>query len=493
MGREFTMLFNSHLYIFVFLPLTAFVYFSLNRMNLPPWRQVILSAASLAFYGWVHPAYVALLLGSISFNYLLASFIIRQRERGAPSFKSFFLTLGISVDILLLCYFKYADFFISNANMVGGLQIPLLHVILPAGVSFFTLNQIGYLLDSFRGKIGAHHFLSHLQFVSFFPYILAGPVVRYEEVVPQLTNPKNGSFDYANAGQGVFLFFIGLFKKVVFADTLAVWANNGFDNGAALNLVEAWVTSLSYTLQLYFDFSGYTDMALGSALIFNIKLPVNFDSPYKSLNIQEFWHRWHITLGRFMRDYVYIPLGGSRVHEIRVLANFMITFIIIGVWHGAGWTFVVWGCMHGGAMIAHRIWKRFNVTMPKPLAWFLTFNFVNGCWVLFRAKDLEEAGKVLKGMAGLNGLVLPKFAQGLAKIFSVPNVSFANPLSNINGNDMTFLTVFGLLFMSVTLRNSTQMAQGFKPSLLRLSFLAAAATLSILFLGRHSEFLYFRF
>jgi D-alanyl-lipoteichoic acid acyltransferase DltB (MBOAT superfamily) len=300
-------------------------------------------------------------------------------------------------------------------------------------------------------------------------------------------------FDYKNASCGVYLFFIGLFKKVVLADTLAVWANQGFDAAATLTFVEAWITSLSYTLQLYFDFSGYTDMALGTALIFNFKLPINFDSPYKSLNIQEFWRRWHMTLGSFMRDYVYIPLGGSKVPEVQILGNLMITFLIIGIWHGAGWTFVLWGLMHGAAMIIHRLWKRCGITIPKHLSWFLTFNFINGTWVFFRAKDLGDAAKVLKGMAGLNGLTLPA---GLAKKlagFQGYGVKFDAVLGSIGGNDRTFVWIIALLLVCLFLRNSNEMAQNFKPNVVRLVFVSVAAILAILHLGSYSEFVYFRF
>jgi D-alanyl-lipoteichoic acid acyltransferase DltB (MBOAT superfamily) len=415
-----------------------------------------------------------------------------QETRKVP-LRSFLLVLGIVGNLSLLIYFKYADFFISNINLISGLQLRLLQLLLPAGVSFFTLNQIGCLVDSWKGKIRGHDLLSYLQFVSFFPFIMAGPIVRYEEVVPQLTDPRNRLFNYENMSKGVYLFFIGLFKKVVLADSLAVWANNGFDTVVTLTFIEAWVTSLSYTLQLYFDFSGYTDMALGSALIFNIKLPVNFDSPYRSSNIQEFWRRWHMTLGRFMRDYVYIPLGGNRVHEIHILVNLMITFTIIGAWHGAGWTFIVWGTLHGAAMIVLRLWKRINIRIPHALSWLLTFIFVNGAWTFFRAKDLGDAIKVLKGMAGLNGFVLPRFMERLP--WPIPSrwISFGNPLSDINGTDITLPLLILLLFLSIRFRNSNEMVQGFKPDLARLSFAAALALISILYVGKYSEFLYFRF
>jgi D-alanyl-lipoteichoic acid acyltransferase DltB (MBOAT superfamily) len=426
-------------------------------------------------------------------NYCVARPLASEPANRKQPFKLFMLCLGITVNLVLLAYFKYADFFISNVNLIIGLRIPLLKILLPAGVSFFTLNQIGYLLDSWRGTIREHNFLSYAQFVSFFPYIMAGPIVRYEEVAPQLTSKNNGLFHDKNISEGVYLFFIGLFKKVVIADSLAVWANHGFDAASTLTFFEAWITSLSYTLQLYFDFSGYTDMALGSALILNVKLPINFDSPYRSLNIQEFWRRWHITLGRFMRDYVYIPLGGNRVYEVHILANLMVTFIIIGAWHGAGWTFIVWGCLHGVAVMILRLWKRLHISIPNTLSWFLTFIFVNGAWVFFRAKDLGDAMKVLKGMAGMNGFVVPQCMEKFASMFPTWGISFGNPLAGVQGTEFTAPVVLLLLLLSIAFRNSNELVHAFNPDLKRLSFIVVLAVISILYLGKHSEFLYFRF
>jgi D-alanyl-lipoteichoic acid acyltransferase DltB (MBOAT superfamily) len=486
------MLFNSHVYIFIFLPLAVLICFFCNRFGAVVEGRLVLLPISLLFYGWAHPAYVPLLLGSICFNYLIVKTLVPGELNRKRPFRSLVLVFGIAVNLSLLVYFKYADFLISNVNLMGGLRIPLLQLMLPVGVSFFTLNQIGCLVDSWRGKIKGLNFLSYAQFVSFFPYIMAGPIVRYEEVAPQLSG-ENSLFNFKNTSEGVYLFFIGLFKKVVLADSLAVWANHGFDVATTPTFVEAWVASLSYSLQLYFDFSGYTDMAIGSALILSVKLPINFNSPYRSLNIQDFWRRWHMTLGSFMRDYVYIPLGGSKVHEVRVLGNLMITFVIIGAWHGAGWTFIVWGCLHGLAMILFRLWKRLNIRVPNALSWLLTFIFVNGAWVFFRAKDLGGAMKVLRGMAGLNGFVVPKLFERFAPNLSAWGVSFGNPLAGIQGTDITALAVLFLLLLSIAFKNSNELVQAFKPNLGRLSFIVMVAVISVLYLGKYSEFLYFRF
>ncbi|NPA64988.1 MAG: MBOAT family protein, partial [Epsilonproteobacteria bacterium] len=320
-----------------------------------------------------------------------------KKRRRYP--KKLLLAAGIAFNLALLGYFKYADFFIQNINSLFGLEIPLLHLALPLAISFFTFQQIAYLVDSYRGETREYSFLNYALFVTFFPQLIAGPIVHHAEMMPQFASVRNKVKNYFNIALGLFIFSIGLFKKVVIADTFAQWANQGFDVAKELTMPEAWATSLSYTLQLYFDFSGYTDMAIGAALLFNIKLPMNFFSPYKATNIQDFWRRWHITLSRFLRDYLYIPLGGNRKGRVRTYFNLFITFLLGGIWHGAGWTFVAWGALHGAALVVHRMWKEFvGRKLPVVLAWFITFNFVNIAWIFFRAKNFEDAMKVLEGM-----------------------------------------------------------------------------------------------
>jgi D-alanyl-lipoteichoic acid acyltransferase DltB (MBOAT superfamily) len=273
-----------------------------------------------------------------------------------------------------------------------------LNLVLPLAISFFTFQQITYLVDSYYSKIDEHSLLNYANFVLFFPQLIAGPIVHHKEMMPQFSSIKNKLINYKNIFLGIFIFSIGLFKKVVIADTFSIWATNGFDIEESLTFIEAWVTSLSYTFQLYFDFSGYADMAIGAALLFNIRLPLNFNSPYKSLNIQEFWRRWHMTLSRLLKDYVYIPLGGNRCSNFRIYINLIITFIIGGIWHGAGWTFIVWGTLHGVAIVLNRIWQKLNINIGKIAAWFITFNFINITWIFFRAKEWNDAIKVLFGM-----------------------------------------------------------------------------------------------
>ena len=296
-----------------------------------------------------------------------------------------FLISGITGNLALLAYFKYMDFFITNINDLTGGHIRLLQITLPLGISFFTFTQIAYLVDAYRRLAKEYSFLNYFLFVTFFPHLLAGPIIHHQEMMPQFDRLKNKLLNHRNLVHGLLLFFIGLFKKVVIADTLAVWADQGFDHAAVLNLVEAWTVSLSYSLQLYFDFSGYTDMALGSSLMFNIRLPINFNSPYRSSSIQEFWRRWHMTLAGSSGTtsiYPWVVTGFLRCGSI---INLFVTFFIIGLWHGAGWTFVCWGLMHGVAIVVQKIWEKLHIALPRFLAWFLTFSFVNFSWVFFRA------------------------------------------------------------------------------------------------------------
>ena len=343
------------------------------------------------------------------------------------------------------------------------------------------------------GGTKQYDFLNYCLFVTFFPQLIAGPIVHHKEMMPQFANLKNRVINYKNIALGLFIFSIGLFKKVVIADSFAVWATNGFDKAAVLNLFEAWATSLSYTFQLYFDFSGYCDMAIGAALLFNIKLPINFNSPYKALDIQDFWRRWHITLSRFLRDYIYIPLGGNRKGRLRTYVNLMATFIIGGIWHGAGWTFVFWGFLHGVALVIHRIWSELGFKMNKFLAWFITFNFINITWVFFRAKDWDDALKVLKGMFGLSGIVLPNFLLAKFGFLSKYGVGFDNFIERV-GEMGTFLYIAVGFILTLAFKNSIDKMTDFKPTYPKAIYLSLILLFSFYSMTAvKTEFLYFNF
>ncbi|NPA66266.1 MAG: MBOAT family protein [Epsilonproteobacteria bacterium] len=398
------MLFNSYEYIFLFLPITFFIYFYLLKKRLLIGAKGFLVFASLFFYSWWNPLYLPIILISMLFNYTVGN--ILSQDSDAKVDKKYILIFGISVNVILLGYFKYRDFFIENFNYIWNENVGLYHLALPLGISFFTFQQISYLVDSYKKETKEYDFLNYALFVTFFPQLIAGPIVHHTEMMPQFASKWNMVKKYRNIATGIFIFSIGLFKKVVIADSFAKMANVGFDKVEVLNFIEAWTTSYAYTFQLYFDFSGYTDMAIGAALLFNIKLPINFNSPYKATSIQDFWRRWHITLSHFLRDYIYIPLGGSYKGEVRTYLNLLVTFLIGGLWHGAGWNFVFWGFLHGMALVIHRIWKKLGFSLHKIVAWFITINFINFSWVFFRAKNWDDAIKVIKGMFGFEGFSL---------------------------------------------------------------------------------------
>ena len=486
------MLFNSHEYLFFFLPVTLIVYFLLNRLVRPVLvARLWLVGASLAFYGWSEPGYLLILVCAVLFNFSFGSVLNALGEQHAAKRRTV-LVLGIAADILLLCYYKYIDFIIMNANYLLHTQIAPRSLALPLGLSFITFIQIGYLVDSYRTPMKGSDLPDYALFGTYFPYILAGPIVTRSDIFPQLKRTVRETVNYRNLSLGLYLLSIGLFKKAVVADRFALWANDGFAAPEPFNFLYAWVTSLCYTLQIYFDFSGYTDMALGSALMFNIRLPINFDSPYKALTIQDFWRRWHITLGRFLREYIYIPLGGSRVNEGRVYFNLIVTFLICGIWHGAGWTFVFWGFLHGAGLVLQRLWRRLGGKMPGIVAWLLTFIFVNTAWVFFRARTWDEALKVIRGMFGFNGFALPEgWAQALG-FLKGPYVHFMPWKSIMQGSRDACMWVPVALAACLVLKNSNEMAVNFKPGWKSLLVIAAGAY-AALQLFRINEFLYFNF
>lgn len=331
------------------------------------------------------------------------------------------LIFGIAVNIALIAYFKYANFFVDNFNQIIGSNLKLETIALPLAISFFTFVQITYLVDAYRGETKEDSFFNYCLFVTFFPHLIAGPIVHHKDLMPQFADKSIYRFKGEYLAVGLTIFFMGLFKKVVFADRIAVYAASVFnvaDRGIPLTFFEAWAGVLAYTLQLYFDFSGYSDMAIGSAYLFGIKLPLNFDSPYKATNIIDFWRRWHITLSNFLRDYLYIPLGGNRQGNLRRYLNLMITMLLGGLWHGAGWTFVLWGGLHGVYLVINHQWRSFRRWLghdPKKshwltqgISWFVTFLAVVVSWVFFRAKTLDAATAILGAMMGVNGISLPR-------------------------------------------------------------------------------------
>lgn len=481
------MLFNSYEFIFCFLPLSLAAYFILNRLRLTVAANSSLLLASLVFYSWWDVKYLPLILGSILFNYTIGTLLVESGEQRKVmvSRRGIFVT-GVVVNILFLGYFKYMDFFIGNINGLFSANFPLLHIILPLGISFFTITQIAFLVDAYEGLVKERNLLSYALFVTFFPHLLAGPILHHKEMMPQFDAMRSKVINHKNMSRGIFLFSIGLFKKVMIADYFSPIVRAGFDNAKSLNFFEAWVSSLAYTCQLYFDFSGYSDMAVGIGLMFNILLPINFNSPYKALNVIDFWKRWHMTLSRFITTYLYSPiirLYDSATFERSMLAIFLAMFIS-GIWHGAGWTFIIWGALHGAALVVNHSWNRRRVKMPKLLAWLITFNFINFSMVLFRSADLAVAWKVYQGMTGFAGFA----GQANGAEWTVKGI-----LSGIGARNETVPALLAALVFAFFLKNSNELLKKFRPDGRAVAFVLLILFFTLLNMGKVSEFLYFQF
>ena len=415
------MLFNSHIFIFLFLPITVAGYYLLARLSTTK-AMVWLTAASFFFYAWWDVRYLVLIVFSIAFNYIVASYVANS-DRYSPTSRHRALIAGIVGNLVLLGYFKYANFLVDNANSVLGTEWTLQNIVLPLAISFFTFQQISYLVDAFRSREHESNVLRYALFVTFFPQLIAGPIVHHKEMLPQFVEAQKPSAIYRNLALGMTCFFIGLFKKTVIADGIAIYATGTFDGvaaGASIGFVDAWIASLSYTFQMYFDFSGYSDMALGLAVMFGVRLPLNFASPLKSASMLDFWRRWHITLGRFLQAYLFQPLSLIELRKrwwSQPYLAFIITMFLGGLWHGANWTFVVWGLMHGCLLAINQAWRvqkrkwgwAADSTMQRFLIGYpLTFLSVVITLTVFRSADIGTAGQMLSAMAGLEGIVMPE-------------------------------------------------------------------------------------
>lgn len=513
------MLFNSHAFIFFFLPVVFLGFFAIARHS-HQLAALWLAGASLFFYGWWNPQFVLLLLASICFNYAMGYAVGRlaAREHGAAA--SFpLLVAAVTANLLLLGYFKYANFFLDNLRAATGSSWHMAAVILPLGISFFTFTQIAFLVDVHRKIVQEYRFVHYLLFVSYFPHLIAGPLLHHKQMMPQFAEPTTYRMNPVNIAVGITIFAIGLFKKVVIADQLALYANPIFDAvafGGTPRLIEAWVGALAYTLQLYFDFSGYSDMAIGLSCLFNVRLPLNFASPYKAASIIEFWRRWHMTLSAFLRDYLYIPLGGNRHGTLRRYINLLITMLLGGLWHGAGWTFVFWGGLHGIYLVINHLWRivrprrRPHSRFATAASALFTFCLVVIAWVPFRSTDLDSAMRMLSAMGGLNGLSLPQTlapyfhatAGGLVDfggLLQVANLSARDPAIAIL---LALAIVWGLPNTQTWLANyrpvwddlpKTRSAYAWRPTKKTAIVVGTMLAFAILCMTRTSQFLYFRF
>jgi alginate O-acetyltransferase complex protein AlgI len=410
---QLSMLFNSPIFLFVFLPLTLLVFYLLGSFGKVRLALASLVFASLLYYGWWKPEYLPLIFLSMAVNYLCGWLIQQQQRRGRPG--QSILVLGITFNLGLLGYFKYANFFVDNVNAITGGSWEVASILLPLAISFFTFQQIAYLVDVYQKKAQEVDLLRYVLFVTFFPQLIAGPIVHHREMMPQFSDQQIGIFKLSNLLIGGMIFVLGLFKKVVLADNIAPYATQLFDaslSGDPLGFIAAWTGVLAYTCQIYFDFSGYSDMAIGLGRMVGICLPLNFNSPYKATGIIDFWRRWHMTLSRFLRDYLYIPLGGNRLGPGRRYVNMAVVMLLGGLWHGAGWNFVIWGGLHGAYLGINHAWRAWRGDKLSNTAWArgasraLTFVAVVLAWVFFRAETLDSALTIIVAMSGQNGIPL---------------------------------------------------------------------------------------
>ena len=518
------MIFSSYIFVLGFLPITIYLYYVTgNKFGGRP-AVSILVIASIVYYGWWNPAFTWIILISILFNYSLGTILSKDTASGQA--RKMVLIVGVFANLGGLGYFKYANFLTDAVNGTFGSDFTLERITLPLAISFFTFQQIAYIVDSYRGLVRESNFLSYCLFVTFFPQLIAGPIVHHKEMMPQFATSVSRRVTARNLSIGMTMFSIGLFKKLLIADNLSGFADNVFELAANndVTVLEAWLGALAYTGQIYFDFSAYSDMAIGVARIFGIRLPVNFLSPYKAASIIDFWRRWHMTLSRFLRDYVYFSLGGNRKGPSRRLVNIMLTMLIGGLWHGAAWTFVFWGGLHGAFLIINHGWRdlrsRLGLTRPSSFGLLtgqaMTFVCVTIAWVFFRAPTFDVAFGIVKGMFGFNGLVLPGSFEsrlgGMATALADLGIAFGNPGAFTT---MGALYVGSALMIAWFLPNTYEIMRRYQPilqsaeilkeisfaarfirwtpTLVWAVYVAALLLISLVYMGGHQKFLYFDF
>jgi D-alanyl-lipoteichoic acid acyltransferase DltB (MBOAT superfamily) len=499
------MLFSSYAFLFQFLPVVALAFAGARRYS-PRCGILALAFASLIFYAAWKPVYLLVLVASIGFNFWLGLKMedpLRRRRIG---------TLGVALNLAALCYFKYTNFLFDSLTALTGTPLPFVNVVLPLGISFFTFQQIAYLVDVMRGAKVERDIVSYTLFVSFFPHLIAGPLVHHAEMIPQFKRARTAR-SAVLAARGLAIFAAGLFKKVVIADNLAQFVTPVFahlDAGGGVTTPWAWLATLAYTLQIYFDFSGYSDMAVGLALLFGIRLPVNFRSPYKAASIIEFWRRWHITLSRFLRDYLYIPLGGNRFGENRRTTNLLVTMLLGGLWHGAAWNFVIWGGLHGIYLCINHLWQRWRgdaASAPASMAarigcWAITFFAVALAWVFFRAKTAAGAWQMLGSLFGFEAGSSAYASPGILRVMDLPILVGGDTLLLIGGCvvALALAAALGLpnvpqLFRYREYRRAPERGSSvrWRPNAAWALFTALAFAISLFGMWQRLEFLYFQF
>ena len=502
--RYSKMLFNSYLFIFIFLPAVLIGWYGLNKLEKYEPAKLFLAGMSLWFYGYFNTYYLLVIVASISVNYLLSWLMKFSRTKRINRMG---LAAGIVINLGILFYFKYYDFFIENINYLFRSDFNLKHILLPLGISFFTFQQLSFIIDRCTGKAEHYSFTNYLTFVTFFPQLIAGPIVLYKEVIPQFEDKSRRTFSSAGFARGLSLFVLGLGKKVLLADVLALVTNFGFEQTYFLDTPSTLLVILAYTFQIYFDFSGYSDMAMGLGYLFNIELPVNFRSPYKACSVKELWQRWHMTLSRFFITYVYIPLGGSKKGKVRTILNTMIIFALSGLWHGANWTYVAWGTMQGLLVV----WDNLGIVgvrgceekipakihIPRWLGWFFTFSFFNLSLFFFRSESMTYAFQMFKNLFSFkNTGYLYKLAAKMDipefYVFKQAITMFAPDLLNTAYVVLLFLMLLVSAFI-LTRKNSLEMVetacygQGFN------WYITIIFLWSLISFSQVSTFIYFNF
>ncbi|WMC91135.1 MBOAT family O-acyltransferase [Kineothrix sp. MB12-C1] len=498
------MLFNSYIFVFIFLPLVLLGWYSLNKLKKYELAKVYLAGMSLWFYGYFNTYYLLVIIISILINYALSYLMTFSRTKFTNKIG---LIAGVSINLTILFYFKYYDFFIDNINHIFQADFNLKHILLPLGISFFTFQQISFIVDRCTGKAGHYSFINYTTFVTFFPQLVAGPIVLYHEMIPQFEDLSKRSFHVSNFAKGISLFVLGLGKKVLLADVLALVTNFGFEQTYFLDTPSTVLVILAYTFQIYFDFSGYSDMALGLGYMFNIALPVNFNSPYKACSVKELWQRWHMTLSRFFVSYVYIPLGGSKKGRLRTIINTMVIFSLSGLWHGANWTYVAWGTMQGLLVV----WDNLGIIgikgnqekvpakvhIPRWLGWFFTFSFFNLSLFFFRSASMTHALQMFKNLFAFKHT---GYIYKLAAKMDIPEfyiVKQAVNLLNPNMLPITYVIFFFIVLVIsafvITRKNSFQIMEATSYSSRFCWYIVIVFVWSLISFSQVSTFIYFNF
>lgn len=476
------MLFSSYEFVFAFLPITAAVYFALSKIKSPYPQRAFLAAASLFFYSYFEWSYFFIISASIAVNFILAKISLAGKSQ---SLKKTVFILSVIFNVGLIGYYKYYDFTVDTINSVASTDIPLKGILIPLGISFFTFQQLSFQLRTLRTSNKKLSFIDYTLFVSFFPQLIAGPIVLYDELVPQIEDSKKRFFNKENFAAGFSIFTYGLFKKLIIADELALIVDNGFGAASPLGVLPMWVTAFAYTFQIYFDFSGYSEMAIGLGKMFNYDLPVNFLTPLRSASITEMWQRWHITLGRTLAELIYIPLGGNKKGKLRKKLNLFIVFLVSGIWHGASWTFVLWGIAHGTARIIEDCFPKLLAKIPLFIRRVFTLVFIVFAFVIFRAASIGQAADIFRQMFTFSDLGLNNFNRLLANgIFGVPNFAAIA---------IAFAAVAICFVIMLKEKNTAQLIDNMKFTPKRAVITAVMFAVSVLCMSRSAVFIYFNF